>query len=59
MTRKYKFTIATNRIGSEVSDEVELEFDDDSTEAEIEKQVNEIYVEWLCENNQGYFVAVE
>ena len=56
---KFKFSIATNYINSEWSEEVELHFDDDATEEEIENEVNEIYAEWLVEKNQGGWTAVE
>ncbi len=55
ITKKYHFSISTNKIGSETSDEVELQFDDDLTDEEIEKQVTEIYTGWLFENNYGGF----
>lgn len=55
ITKKYYFSISTNKIGSETSDEVELQFDDDLTDEEIEKQVTEIYTGWLFENNYGGF----
>lgn len=53
--KKYHFSISTNKIGSETSDIVELQFDDDVTIEEIEEQVIEIYREWLFENNNGGF----
>ena len=55
--RTYKFTIETNYINSEWSQKVELQFEDDASEEEIEQQVNELYTEWLFENNcGGYFL---
>ena len=59
ITRKFQFSIATNYIRSEWSEEVELQFEDDETEEEIENTVNEIYTQWLFENNQGGWFAVE
>lgn len=53
MLKKYIFTLATNRVGSEVKDEAELEFDDTLNEEQIEDQVNSYYGEWLSENNYG------
>lgn len=59
ITKKFKFSIATNYINSEWSEEVELQFADDVTEEEIENEVNEIYTEWLFEKNQGGWFAVQ
>ena len=53
MKRTYKFTIATNNIGSEYSQKVVLDFDEDATEEDIENQVSEAYTEWLNEHNCG------
>lgn len=58
MTRKYKFTIATQYVRSGYTEEKEIEFDDDCTEDEIEEQVCEVYNQWLNENNYGGFEAV-
>lgn len=55
ITKKYHFSISTNKVGSETSDIVELQFDDDATLEEIENQVTEIYTDWLFENNNGGF----
>jgi hypothetical protein len=51
--RKYIFRLATNRVGSDIIEEVELEFNDDLTEEQIEDEVNECYAEWVGENNYG------
>lgn len=37
ITRTYNFSIVTNKINSEISEDVELKFDDDLTEEEIIK----------------------
>jgi len=58
ITRKFEFSIATNYINSDWTEEVELQFADDATEQEIEDEVNEIYIEWLNEKNQGGWVAI-
>lgn len=55
ITRKFSFSIATNYIRSEWKEEVELEFEDDATEEEIEDEVSAYYQEWLNENNHGGF----
>lgn len=59
IARKFKFSIATNYINSEWSEEVELRFDDGTSEEEIEVQVNEVYTEWMSEKNQGGWVSIE
>jgi len=58
MTKKYEFTLATNRLGSEVADIVEIAFDDNATEEEIEKIVCEEYAEWVAEHNHGSFQEI-
>lgn len=59
IARKFKFSIATNYINSEWSEEVELRFDDGTSEEEIEVQVNEVYTEWMSKKNQGGWVSIE
>lgn len=53
MTRRYNFTLETTMRGSVVSQILELQFDDDSTEEEITDQVNEVYEDWVSNNNNG------
>jgi hypothetical protein len=43
MTKQYRFTIETNKVGSTVDDVVELHFDDEATQEEINQQVDEVY----------------
>ena len=57
--RKYRFSIATTYINSEWYEDVELEFDEDLTEDEIEQQVNDIYTEWLFEKNYGSWIEIK
>lgn len=57
--KTYNFSIETNRVGSRVDDDIELQFDDDATEKEIEQQVTEIYTEWLFGQNNGGFYEIE
>lgn len=59
ITKKYKFTLATSKIGSEVSETVELQFYEDDSEQDIEDQVTQIYIEWVAEKNYGGFVEVK
>jgi len=58
MIIQYEFCIATNRVGSEDKDIIDIEVDDDATEEDIEKQTNEIYTEWLFERNYGHCVRL-
>lgn len=58
ITKKYKFSIATPYIKSEWSEEVELEFDDDLSEDEIDDQVSEIYSDWLFRKNGGTYSEI-
>ena len=59
ITRKFKFSIATNYINSECSEDVVLHFDDDATEQQIEDEANQIYTEWLFENNHGSLTEIK
>lgn len=59
ITKIYKFTLSTSKIGSEVSEIVELQFYDDDTEQDIEEQVTQTYIEWVAEKNYGGFVEVK
>ncbi|MFZ1389458.1 MAG: hypothetical protein WAS34_18900 [Thiolinea sp.] len=52
--RKFEFCIATNKIGSECKDIVEIEIEDDLTEDKVNDIVDEIYTEWLFEHNNGW-----
>lgn len=58
-TKKYRFSIATRYINSEDYEIVELQFDDNATEDEINNEVSEIYQTWANERNQGYWKEVE
>ena len=57
--KKFKFNISTNKYGSDCEDEIEIQFDDDETEEEIENQVNQIYQDWLNEKNQGFWIEIK
>lgn len=59
ITRKYTFSIATKYVNSEWSEVVEFQFDDDATEGEIEDQVNELYTEWIFQQNYGGFTELK
>lgn len=59
ITKKFKFSIGTMYINSTVTEIVELQFDDDATDDEIDDQVNEVYTEWLFERNTGSYVEVK
>ena len=55
---KFNFSIETCYVNSKSCEIIELQFDDDATEEEIEKEVEEIYTEWLFEHNYGGFSKV-
>jgi hypothetical protein len=59
MKKTFKFTIATQYVRSAYSEEIELEFDDDATESEIDSEVDTVYNEWLSEHNYGGIEAVD
>lgn len=50
MKIKFQFTVGTKYVGSTVKKEVELEFDDEATDDEIEEEAASVYQDWL--NNQ-------
>lgn len=58
ITKKFRFSIATNFVRSEWTEDVELEFDDDTTPDEIISQVDEIYTEWLFDKNRGSWTEI-
>lgn len=58
ITKKFRFSIATNFVRSEWTEDVELQFDDDATPDEINSQVDEIYTEWLFDKNSGSWYEI-
>ena len=58
-TIKFKFTVSTRYVGSEVEEEIDIDFDDDATEEEIEKEVKERWVDWRNENSDGGWFRIE
>jgi len=58
ITKKFRFSIATNFVRSEWTEDVELQFDDDATPDEIISQVDEIYAEWLFDKNRGSWTEI-
>ena len=58
ITKKFRFSIATNFVRSEWTEDVELQFDDDATPDEIISQVDEIYSEWLFDKNRGSWYEI-
>ena len=50
---KVKFSLATAYIGSEVSENMEFEFDESMSDQEIHDEINEAYETWLSERNYG------
>ena len=55
ITKKFLFKISTMYHGSEVQEEIELEFNETQTQEEIIEVVNEVYDEWLMEaTNQSW-----
>jgi protein-tyrosine-phosphatase len=52
-TVKCKFTIATQYVKSEYSEEQEVQVESDATQDEIDDAVNEAYSEWLNNHNYG------
>lgn len=53
MEKKFKFWCSTRYVNSTIEDDVVLDFDDDITEEEIEKQTEECWVAWRNEQCDG------
>lgn len=53
MKRTYKFYVETRYVGSRVTEDIELDFDDDATEEEIESEVEEVYKDWMSNECEG------
>ena len=53
MKRTYLFNVSTRYVGSEVTEEIELEFDDDLTEGQIDRLVQEEWAVWRAEQCDG------
>ena len=53
MIRTYEFTVSTNREGSQIADEIEIEFEGNETPEEIEKILEEEWLEWRGERCEG------
>lgn len=59
MIKKFRFTVSTRYLNSEVSEVVEVELDGDETEEEIQVIVNELHDEWVTENIDGGWCEVK
>lgn len=58
-TLKVIVHVSTNRVGSEVSDEIEVEVDDNATPDEIEDAVEFEAKEWMWNNVEFGFAVIE
>lgn len=55
MIHKIKVSVGTNRLGSTVTDTLEVEIDDDTPEAEIAIIKQEAATEWMWEHIDFYW----
>ena len=53
MTRKYKFTVDVGFVNATREEVVEIEFDGDEVEEQIEKIVQDAYESWVWEKVDG------
>lgn len=53
MKRTYEFWVETRYVNSTVKDTIELEFSDNATAEEIDKEVEECWSEWRNEQCDG------
>ena len=54
-TVKYNFHVSTKYVGSEVSEDIKFEVEDDATTEEIEEIADDLFKDWLWENIDGGF----
>lgn len=54
----FEFSVWTKYINSQVKENVELEFDDDATEDEIEDEVADIWDDWRNRQCDGYWKRI-
>ena len=59
MTKKFEFCIATDNVGSDVTEIIEIEIPDDADEYTIINIVNEEYADWLSYANKGDWSEVK
>ena len=59
MTKKFEFCIATDNVGSDVTEIIEIEIPDDADEYTIIDIVNEEYADWLSHANKGGWCEVK
>lgn len=59
MIVKVEMSIWTRYVGSTIKDIVEVEVDDDATEKEIEKEIQEYYDEWVWSQIDGGYKRIE
>ena len=55
---KFEFHVSTHFVNSTAKDIVELEFEDDATEEEIEDEVAEAYKDWMNNEVEGGWYRV-
>jgi hypothetical protein len=53
MKRNYEFSISTRYVGSEVKEEIEIEFDDGISEEQINHIVDDYWINWRDNNMDG------
>jgi len=53
MKRIYEFSVSTRYAGSKVVDEIELEFPDNASEEEIERDVESAWKDWMSDEIDG------
>jgi hypothetical protein len=59
MIIKYKFSVETRYVGSRVEEIVEIEIDENSTDEEIEFEVDQYFEAWIYENIEGATERIE
>jgi hypothetical protein len=59
IVKKYFFSVSTYVVGSQDEEEVEIEFDGNETEEEINKKVEENYRDWMFDRLDGYWKEIK
>lgn len=58
-TLKYEFTVSTRYVGSQSTEEYEIEVEDGATAEEIEIQVEAAYKDWVSNEIEGGWKLIQ
>jgi len=58
MTKKIRFSTATNIAGSRREEVLEVEIPDEFTQDQIDEQLGELLIDWVMQNTNSYYEEV-